>query len=247
MGYKFQPVIKKPIVIPYLIADEDASRFVADFNRLVDKDYKGNPNLKVLKVIDFKETQIVAGSNTLILPLVSKLVYPKRVGRPEDLQKTLNDGDTVGIKDNHYVDLGAVLDFSGHNHDLAVDLFEQLPDSLRSLEKIPSVVLGYGLKNSDKGRFGVRLTYIEGTKVRHSSILAKDSGNFSNADVSLETGLPLKLEGGDRRLYANSQKAHSKDNLGISRLYLYRSLSLSSGYDDSNLAYSFGNGRVVLF
>ncbi|MEM4259293.1 MAG: hypothetical protein QXS38_00835 [Candidatus Pacearchaeota archaeon] len=247
MKYSFQSLIKQPTAIPYLIAGKDAGKFVADFERLVDKDYNGNRNLKVLRVADVRETPTVVGSNTLILPLVQKLVYPKRVGRPEDLQMTLNDGDTIGIRGNHYVDLGAVLDFSGYNHDLAVDLFEQLPKNLRNLDKMPSVVLGYDLKNSDKGRFGVGLTYTDGTEVRHSPILAKDSGNFSNEDVSLETGLPLKLEGGKRTLLTVSQKAPSKDNLGLSWLYLNRYLSLVSRYIDDDLADSYEDGRVVLF
>ena len=132
-----------------------------------------------------------------------------------------------------------------HNHDLAVDLFDQLSQEFQEFDRLPAVVLGYGIKHFDKGTFGVGLTYMDGTEIRTDSILAQKSGNFSDADVSLETGLPTTLNGGNRTLYTASQKSPSKNALGISRLVLCGDLYVGAG--DDYLANSNGYGRVVLF
>ena len=242
--YAFAPAIKQPSIIPYLIRGPNAGQFVEDFNQVVDTEYKGNRNLKVLALRDIDGVQTAVGSNSLISPVVRKL-SGRRTGLPEDLQRTLNDGDTLGIRGNHYVDLGVVLDFTGRNHDMAVDFYEQLPKELRNLDLHPSVVVGYGLKNSDNGKLGLGLVHAEGTQVRPARILANGDWNFSDADVPLDTGLPSKLSGGNRKLWTTTQKAHSVDNLGLSRLYLYWYLGLNS--NDENLALSLENGRVVLF
>jgi len=242
--YAFAPAIKQPSIIPYLIRGPNAGQFVEDFNQVVDTEYKGNRNLKVLALRDIDGVQTAVGSNSLISPVVRKL-SGRRTGLPEDLQRTLNDGDTLGIRGNHYVDLGVVLDFTGRNHDMAVDFYEQLPKELRNLDLHPSVVVGYGLKNSDNGKLGLGLVHAEGTQVRPARILANGDGNFSDADVPLDTGLPSKLSGGNRKLWTTTQKAHSVDNLGLSRLCLDWYLYLNS--DDEDLADSVDIGRVVLF
>jgi len=244
--YDSAPAIKQPSITPYLIRGPNAERFLEDFNRVVDAQYRGNKNLKVLALRDVEGVPTVVGSNPLILPIVHSLVSPaRRVGLPEDLQRTLNDGDTLGIRGNHYVDLGVVLDFTGRNHDMAVDFYEQLPKGLRNLDLHPSVVVGYGLKNSDNGKLGLGLVHAEGTQVRPARILANGDWNFSDADVPLDTGLPSKLSGGNRKLWTTTQKAHSVDNLGLSRLCLDWYLYLNS--DDEDLADSVDIGRVVLF
>ena len=139
--YVLQPAIKQPSVIPYLIQGESASAFLEDYNRLVDLDFKGNSNLKVLKLEDVRGVPTITGSNTLILPVVQRLLPSKRIGRPEDLQRTLNDGDTLSIQGKHYVDLGVVLDFTGRNREMALDFYEQLPKELQDFDRLPSVVV----------------------------------------------------------------------------------------------------------
>lgn len=242
--YSFEPAIKQPSIVPYLIRGPNAQRFLNDFNVVVDKQYKGNTNLKVLGLRDVKGVPTVVGSNTFVLPVVNSLVSPaRRVGMPEDLQRTLNDGDTLDIRGNHYIDLGAVLDFTGRNHDLAVDLYDQIPQI--KLASIPSVVVGFGIDNSNKGAWGLKLVYTANTQLRPAQILANGDGRFGDADVSLETGLPSKLGTGNRNLWTAKQKAPSIDNLGLSGLYLVRNLNLGSNNGD--LAGSYDYGRVVLF
>ena len=243
--YSLKPAIKQPSIVPYLINGESASDFLQDYNALVDSKFRGNSNLKVLKLQDVNSVPTIVGSNPLVLPVVQRLIPGKRIGRPEDLQRTLNDGDTLSIKGNHYVDMGLVLDFSGRNHEMALDLYEQLPKKLKNFDSLPAVVIDYDLRNSDRGNYNLELFRTDKTIIRPSPILAKSGGNFGHGAVSLETGLPTKLEGGNRTLWTASQKPQSLDNIGLSRLYLNRSLDVVSNDDD--LAYSDSDGRVVLF
>lgn len=244
-NYSFPSAIKQPSIIPHVINGESAPAFLEEFNAFVDSAFKGNTNLKVLKLRTANEVPIVVGSNSLVSPVVQRVAPNYRTGRPEDLQKTLNDGDTLSIRGNYYVDLGVVLDFTGRNHEMALDFYSQLPKELRDFDRLPAVVVGYELKNFIEGNYGLGLVRTGSTQVRPAKILAGKNGKFSDGDISLETGLPSKLTDGDRTLCTSAQNAPSKDNLGISRLYLNRLLDLDS--DDEDLAYSYDDGRVVLF
>jgi hypothetical protein len=244
--YSFPAAIKQPSIVPYELSGDDAITFSEDFNRKVDSEYNGNSNLKVLSLTRINKVPIVVGSNSLVLPIVQDLVPQRRVGEPEDFQRTLNDGDTLSIKGNKYVDMGVVLDFTGRNHEMALDFYQQLPKELQDFNRLPSVVLGYGLKNLDKGNYNLGFTYGEKTQVRPAKVLAGKTSTFRNEDVSLEDGLPAKFSSeGTRTLFTSSQKPVSLDNLGFSRLYLDGDLSVYS--DDGDLADSNSDGRVVLF
>ena len=230
--YSLKPAIRQPSVVPYLLNGESAPAILEDYNQLVDSDFQGNSNLKVLELKDVNKTPTIVGSNSLVLPVVQRLIPGRRIGRPEDLQRTLNDGDTLSIRGNHYVDLGLVLDFSGRNHEMALDFYQQLSKELQGFEGLPAVVVGYDIKNFDRGNYNLGLVRTDKTQVRHSPILTGKSGKFSHKDVSLETGLPSKLEGGDRTLYTVSQNAKSLDNIGLSGVYLNGVLIVNSGNDD---------------
>src|SRR3989344_5900613 len=121
--YALEPLVKQPSIVPYMLLGERAPQFLNDFNRLIDRKYNGNPNLKVLNLQEIDNIPTITGSNPPILPLVQHLVPERRIARPEDIQRTLNDGDTIGIRGNYYIDFGLSLDFSGNNHDLALDFF----------------------------------------------------------------------------------------------------------------------------
>ena len=263
-NYSFAPAIKQPSIIPYLVRGKDiAAEFLRKYEALVDSEFKGNTNLKVLKLRELENVPTIVGSNSVVLPIVKRVAPNYRTGRPEDLQRTLNDGDTLSIKGNHYVDLGVVLDFTRRNHEMAIDFWEQIQEGAYAmalqqglsfaptlnkgitLEELPAVVVGYGIKNFDKGSYGLGLTINTDTRIRPAKILAGESGKFSDGEVSLETGLPSRLTGGNRTLYTSAQNIPSIDNLGLVRLYLDGDLNVDAGSGD--LAYSNGNGRVVLF
>ena len=127
---------------------------------------------------------------------------------------------------------------------MALNFYEQLPKELQCFDGLPAVVVGYGLKNLESGNYRLGLVRTEATQVRPAKILAERIARFNDEDVSLETGLPSKLTGGDRTLYTASQKAPSLDNLGLSGLCLGRYLDLDSS--DEDLAGSLDAGRVVL-
>ncbi|MBS3155646.1 hypothetical protein J4413_00225 [Candidatus Woesearchaeota archaeon] len=243
--YAFKPGIKQPPIILYLLHGQGAQQFLRDFNQVIDDRYNGNKCLKRLELRVINDIPTVTGSSPLILPVAQSLVAPeKRIIRPEEIQRTLNDGDILGIRDRFYVDLGIALDFSGKNHEMAVDLFNQLPSDERTLDRVPCMLVGYGLKNFDEGQYKLNFEVTEDTTVRHASILAGQDGNFSNENVSLEDGLPCKSEEGSRRLCTTRQQEPSLDNLGISGVYLDWDLGLYSyGYDLGN---SLEDGRVVV-
>ena len=246
--YALEPAIKKPTIptiSPIIIRGPKAPRFLEDFNKIVDKKYCRNKNLKVFVLKKINGIITLINSNPLVLPVVQTLVPTRRVNRPEDIQKTLNDGDTLGIYGNHCIDFGIVLDFSRQHNELARDLFRQLPGRLRNLDNLPAVVIGYDIRNSSKGDYGLSFTFPKGAELRHSPTLTKNSGNFDDIDVSLETGLPTKLGNGERNLYTASQERPSEDALGISRFYLSGNLNLLAYNKD--LAGSFAGGLVVLF
>ena len=233
-------------MVPYFLAGEDALAILEEANGIIRSDFNDSENLQVLNLDEIEGRKILTGSNSLVLPIVQRIFPERRIGRPEDIQKTLNDGDTIGIEGRHYVDLGVVLDFSGRNHEIARDFYGQLPGELKDLDRMPTVVVGYDLKNFDGGRYNLGLVHQEKTELRHASVLSGKSGNFSNTDVSLSDGMPQKAGEGKRRLWTASQKDKSEENLGLLGLYVNGGdLSLdacSEGLDGSS-----GDGRVVLF
>ncbi len=87
----------------------------------------------------------------------------------------------------------------------------------------------------------------ESTQVRPSKIFTERTNKFKDEDVLLETGLPCKLTAGigNRTIYTSLQNEPSLVNLGLLGLCLYGNLNLCS--DNEYLAYSLGDGRVVLF
>lgn len=201
--------------------------------------------MQVLKLRDINGTPTIVGSNTLVLPIVSQVVGPDyRPIRPEELETTLQEGDPLNIRGNHYIDTGLVLDFSGKNHELARKLFERLPKKLKDFDRLPAVLVGYGLENSKFGDYGVIPVYQEGTELRTAKILTEPTAQFKETDPQLvQSGLPSRLGTGTRWLYNSTQGESSKDNLGLSRLFLNYFLNLGSS--DKDLAGSNELGRVV--
>jgi len=244
--FNIQPRITVPTVVPYLIEGEDVPAILDEVNGVIDSEFNGNKNLKVLNLRKNGDKQVVTGSNSLVLPVVAQVVSPQfRVMRPEKLETTLQEGDPIGIKGNHYVDYGIVLDFSGNNHASALAFYEQLPKELRDFDRLPAVVVGYGLANSEAGDYSVCPIFTDGTEIRTVKVFAGKTGDFDANDTELtHSGVPSKVGSGARRLYTASQSKPSLDNLGLSGLSLDGGLNLDSS--NRYLALSYGDGRVVL-
>ncbi|MBS3088541.1 hypothetical protein J4402_02055 [Candidatus Pacearchaeota archaeon] len=240
-----EPAIPQLTVTPYILKGKNALATLKEINNVIDSKYNGNDNLKVLRSGEINEVPTTFGSNPLILPVVNQIIAPEfRIIKPEELERTLQEGDPIRIQGNHYVDMGLVLDFSGNNHELAVQTFEGLPKELRDFDRLPAVMIGYGLRNTKFGDYGVMPKFQRGTELRTAKILAEPTNNFDENDSELiRTGLPSKLGSGKRRLYNSTQNKPSEDNLGISRFDLNSGRDLYSDYN--GLSDSNADGRVV--
>ncbi len=218
----------------------DAEPFLEEYNGRAEKYYKGNKNLKVLSLQDIKGVPTIVGSNTFA-PILAYQILKSQGYKPatlSNIERTLEDGDILGIRDNYYVDLGIVLrSRDDSNASLANKLADQLEDrgiSLKNPIYIPSSSLELISDQSSKD-YGLVLKLKEDAEiiVAHE-LLGSNSGNkFLRAN---EKGLPIFDSMEDRTL-------HAQDN-GLSRLGLVRCLLLDSGND--NLAYSNEYGGVVL-
>ena len=155
-------------------------------------------------------------------------------------------------KSGCYVDSGVVLDFSGRNHALALDMYEQLLRDKKALDALPFLITNLGLAKAD-ARQGfpdtLRFLLREQTHVLSASVLAGVSGYFVADDEALvRAGLPSRVFSErnaltDRYLYICSQQERSLEHLYFSFFFLYGGLSVGAGSD--GLADSDGNGRVV--
>lgn len=176
--------------------------------------------------------------NTAAREFGARVIYPES---SEILlaQKRLPEAESV------YYDLGAVIDFSGQNHDLAVDLYNKLPKEQRDLDRFPAVALELMPVKSNIGGYGLSLAPTAHFQLRTAKILSQPTGNFDGNDAELlRSGLPLKLVEGNRKLYTTKQNNPSLDNLGVVRLCLGRGLYVDS--DDEFLAGASEDGRVVV-
>ena len=137
------------------------------------------------------------------------------------------------------------MDFSGANHDLAKRLYEQLPEELRDLERLPGILVGIGIEKSEMGDYGLGFSFMPYSELRTAKVLNSQSGNFDNDDSDLKNrGIPSALGEGNRRLYTKIQQEPKIENLGLSRFFLvgFGCLGASSDF----LASSDVSGRVVL-
>ena len=172
--FELRQAVAFPTIMPYLLEGEDAPEILGEFNGIIDSKYKRNSKLKILNLREVEGSNILVGSSSLITPIINSIVYPRyRTARPEEVETTLQEGDPVKIRGNHYIDYGLVLDFSGNNHDLALEVFKQFPKEMRDFDRLPAVMIGYGLRNSNKGDYGVAPVYQEGTDLRTAKILAQ--------------------------------------------------------------------------
>lgn len=240
----FRPRTVVPTVFPSMLEGENADEFVRRYNSHVDSQYNGNEKLKIFQVKDIEGVRTAGGSSPLALPIVEEVLPAYRIARPEEIfTHVLREGDGIKMRGNNYIDLGILLDFSGSDGEIARDLFEQLPSEMRDLDRLPAIVIGYGVKNFDKGKNGLGFVFGKKSELRTAEIYAKNCSYDLNDGGLFERGIPSK-EGSEKRIRAGRQLSHKKENLGVRRLCLYRFLVTISF--DGDLAGSGEYGRVVL-
>ena len=192
------------------------------------------------------ENDQVTHSNIFRISAINSVArkYGARVILPETSEVLLAQG-RLPEAGSVYYDLGTVLDFSGKNHDVAIDFYNKLPKEMRDLDKFPAVALELAPVKSSVGSYGLSLEPSAFTKVRTAKIILQGTGDFDGNDAELfRTGLPSKHSQGNRKIYTFTQNKPSLENLGVVRLCLVRGRYLYCG--NGGLAGAFQGGRVAL-
>lgn len=237
--FKGEPVIASP-TYAQMKWDKFGKQIIAEVN----EQYKGTP-AEISSEYRGKNGQ-VTHSNIFRLFGINSIArkYGARVIFPETSEVLLAQGKLPEAGSVYY-DVGAVLDFSGKNHDLAVDFYNKLPQELKDLDRFPAVALELAPVKSSVGSYGLSLEPTAFTQLRTAKIISKGTGSFDENDAELfRTGLPSKHSQGTRKLHTFSQNEPSLDNLGVVGLYLGGDRDL--GCDGDDLAYASQGGRVAL-
>jgi hypothetical protein len=201
------------------------------------------------------EARPLVGSSAFAHFAVDSLVRPMgaRVAGPKDLQRILDYG--VGkMPEPGVYDAGVVFAFSNCNHQMALDIHENLEatsESIRRLKCYPAI-LSEGLKVVLYGHH-LALEIREDAdynQVVPVPVLGCRGDRFEKSDPGLRTGgIPSKVGEGQRMLYiplpvGKPRSPELLENLGITRLYLDANLDLHADHDD--LAYNSPIGRTIL-
>lgn len=238
-NFEFPSRIKVPQVIPHFLEGNDAEAFLDEYNGIVEKDYNNNENLKVLSLGNINNIPTIIGSNTFAAVLVNKILENQglRVATLSDIERTLEDGDTLNIKGNYYVDLGVVLRSRGDpNKYLAGNIESQVKNIGINLSS-PLVIPAYSMRlvNDKDSNYKLAFELKENAEIIEAQQLigANHGKKFLKAN---EKGLPVFDKKGDRTLYSRED--------GLSGLDLDGGFSLFSG--SGGLAGSGEGGRVVV-
>jgi len=73
---------------------------------------------------------------------------------PEEAQLLL-DLNKMPERNSTYKDLGLVMDFSRKNHELALNLFDQLNTADKYLDKFPAIFTGLDIEKNSLGNYGL--------------------------------------------------------------------------------------------
>ncbi len=227
------PLIKIPEYIPKVdfLRGDFGKAVLEEYKARADEDYHDNKNLRFLTYDT--EQDVVTGSNSFTTTLINNIIAEQgHTATQADLERiiALNRQD-LNLR-GHYEDTGLVLRSNEEpNSYLANDLMKQLRNT-----ELPVMIplKNLDLRNDDNSPYGLAFNIIGETI--YAPILNHDSGYFSSEDIDEETGLPKKLEQGNRYLFTGKK--------GLSRLYIYRNLNSTSDGDD--LADSDVNDRVVI-
>lgn len=237
--FKGQPVIQSPEYVQ-MCWDRFEEQIIAEVNER----YKGTP-AEILSEHKGDNGQLTNSNIFRIFGINSfARKYGARVILPETSEVLLAQG-RLPEAGSVYYDLGAILDFSGKNHDVAIDFYNKLSQELRDLDRFPAVALELIPVKSSVGNYGLSLEPTAFMQLRTAKIISQSTGDFDGKDAELfRTGLPSKHSQGKRTIYTFTQNKPSLDNLGVVRLYLDRGRYLDC--DGDNLAGAGRDGRVAL-
>jgi hypothetical protein len=235
--YRFQterPLIEVPKVVPTIsfLTGDAGEEILREYKGRAEKDFGG---AKVLNVLNYKDG-VVRGSNPFAAALIGQIVRDAglHIATPVDIQKTLDMGDSLGIRGNHYVDMGLVLRSTEEsNSSLAKHLADQL--KARGLVEYPVMIplASVEIVRDADSKYGLSFKLCEDASVFHAPVLNK-GGNFTYVDP--KTGIPMETCDEGRTLYARDS--------GLSRFRVNDYLDLNASGDGLNG--SSPDGRVAV-
>jgi hypothetical protein len=206
-----------------------------EINDSIKRDYK---DFSVMQVGNYSDGKIRGSNPFYAVGVQSKLPFGVRVASQSDLETAMR----IGVLDlsETYEDPDLVLRTDGDpNSYLAGNLMKQVKYRFGKRTKMPVMIPLYGMElvKDQDSLHGLAFKLKEDAQIIYAPILKKSSGsNFNYEDIDVKTGLPTKVGKGNRTLWTRDS--------GLSRCFLDRDSNLLSS--DSGLAYSGGNGRVVL-
>ena len=228
--YKIIPKGKgKAFVVPSFLTGDFGEDFIEEYNRRVEKDFKGN---KILSVLNYSNN-VVKGSNVYSIVLANRILNEVglRTATQKDIENIFENEDLT-LK-RFYVDTALCLrDSKEPNRYLAESLTERLGKRKTPL-MIPLSSLDLVIdQNSSSGlNFNLRS---DGEIIYAEELL--EQNNKKRFSKTNKSGLPIFDKNGSRTLYTRDS--------GLSRVFLNRNSDLYS--DDGNLSGSVGGGRVVV-
>ena len=205
----------------------------------IDKEVKGKyKNFPVMGVTSYS-AGLIKGSNPFYIVGVNEEFRAQslklRTATQADLELILKYS-RLPLRGT-YEDSALVLRSAGEpNSYLARNLYKQV--KARNTQQMLPVMIplaGLELAKDSDSEYGLSFTLKENAEIIYAPILNKNGG-FDSESINEKTGLPKRFGDGDRTLAARDS--------GLSRLYLNGDLDLYS-WDDV-LAYSYGDGRVVV-
>lgn len=234
-----EPIVpaQKVNIKPSILTGKEAEDFLEEYNKLVEKDYNGNINLKKYSINEQGELQ---GSSTLSIPLINKLGF--RTIKQNELEEFITTTEGLSLVDGgHCVDTGIVIINKQNtflNSYLAMDLSEQLRQRNYSMQ-FPVYINLTDLEiiNDPESSYKLAFKLKKDVEILYAPILDSADGKFSFQDIDKPTGLPNKLCGKGTRTFSTGKS-------GLSGFCLGAVLGLYFGHPD--LAYSSSNGRVII-
>lgn len=239
-----QGLERKTFTIPeskgiFLLEGGFGKQFLEEYDGRI-KDYKDNPNLKVLNY----NSNIVKGSNPFAVVLANQILNQEnlRTATQADLEKAVKI-QALDLKET-YQDTGLVLrsvqDTYTKNTPISRDLANQLKEREIQFSPENPVVIplnGLRLKNADN-EYGLSFNIKDDAEIYNAPILnSVDDSKFSSKNINPQTGLPTKVGQGNRTIWTRDS--------GLSRLCLYGGLNADSDYRGLNFSASGGSVVVV--
>ena len=227
----------------FLLKGQFGKDFLQEYNARVKRDYADASALKVLNWDD--SGKVVTGSNPFAVILANQILNPMKIrtATQGELEAILNQG---GIEfKNHYEESSLVWRTDADpNEYLAKNISGQLRRHNPKLKNNSAYVIplnALSLKKDSNSPHKLAFVLNNPDLCFEAPILMSKNGSYiDSAKMNPQTGLPSQIystdpNGKNRQLWTI--------NSGLSRLYLYGVLDVSSNYED--LAYSGSGGQVV--